>query len=204
MGKYSDDEYTLEQDEIITEVDDYDFSKLEHVTFGGGEPLLNKSSLSILKALDSKVDILFHSNGTILPTQEYLDQFARFDQFLLVFSIDDIEEQFELLRWPAKWNKVVENITWARDNCPPNVRFAFNTVVSQLNEPTYTRVQDWVNQNIPSNNSGVDTVCFTNETNGLLNRHEKTDNRNPVEFLDDLDSRRGTNWRKTFPIYAAS
>jgi len=204
LGKFTQDEYALEADEVVTEVADYDFSNLEHVTFGGGEPLLNKSSLEIFRALDSKVDILFHSNGTTLPSQEYLDQFARFDQFLLVFSIDDIEEQFELLRWPAKWNKVVENIAWMRENCPTNVRFAFNTVVSQLNDRTHTRVRDWVEQHIPTNRAGANTVWFTNETNGLLNRQEKTDSRNPVAFLDDLDTRRGTNWRKTFPIYAST
>ena len=204
MGKFTQDEYTLEKDEIITEVADYDFSKLEHVTFSGGEPLLNKSSLEILQALDSSVDILFHSNGTVLPSQEYFAQFARFKDFILVFSIDDIEEQFELLRWPGKWNKVVENILWIRDNCPSNVKFAFNTVVSQLNDATYHRVHEWVQQNIPTNRAGIPTIWFTNETNGLLNRWDKTDNRNPVEFLDNLDSRRGTNWRKTFPIYAAT
>lgn len=204
MGKFTHDEYTLESNEIVTEVADYDFSKIEHVTFGGGEPLLNKSSLEIFQALGNSVDILFHSNGTTLPSQEFLDQFARFKDFILVFSIDDIEEQFELLRWPAKWDKVANNILWYKDNCPPNVKFAFNTVVSQLNDATYHRVAEWVQQNIPTNRVGVPTVCFTNETNGLLNRYAKTDNRNPIEFLDDLDSRRGTNWRKTFPIYSSS
>lgn len=204
MGKFSHNEYTLEPEEIVTEVADYDFSKLEHVTFGGGEPLLNKSSLEILQALNGQTDILFHSNGTTLPSQEYLDQFARFENFLLVFSIDDIGEQFELLRWPAKWDQVADNILWYQEHCPPNVRFAFNTVISQLNEHTHTRVQDWVQQHIPVNKTGVSTVWFNNETNGLLNRIGKTDFRDPVKFLDDLDYRRGTNWRKTFPIYAAT
>jgi sulfatase maturation enzyme AslB (radical SAM superfamily) len=185
------------------EVADYDFSKVDYVTFGGGEPLLNKSSLEIFKVLNNDTSIQFHSNGTLLPSQEYLDQFARFNDFVLVFSIDDIEEQFELLRWPAKWNEVAENILWYKEHCPPNVRFAFNTVVSLLNEPTHTRVQDWVQQNIPVNKSGVQTSWFTNETNGLLNRIKTTDARNPMTFLDNLDKRRGTSWRKTFPIYAA-
>jgi organic radical activating enzyme len=204
MGKFSHNEYNFEPDEIVTEVEDYDFSKLDHVTFGGGEPLLNKSSLEILNALDSKVEISFHSNGTTLPSQEYLGQFARFDDFLLVFSIDDIEQQFELLRWPAKWDKVVENIAWMREHCPPNVKFAFNTVISQLNDQTHSRVKDWIEQNIPTNRAGVSTVWFTNETNGLLNRYTKTDNRDPVKFLNELDQQRGTNWRQTFPIYSSS
>jgi len=203
-GKYLGADHELYDDEVEVEVADYDFSNVEHVTFGGGEPLLNKSSLEILKVLDSDTSILFHSNGTTLPPQEYLDEFARFNNFLLVFSIDDIKEQFELLRWPGKWNEVAENIIWYKEHCPDNVRFAFNTVVSQLNDQTHTRVRDWVQQNFPTNRAGVNTDWFTNETNGLLNRTTTTDSRDPTKFLDDLDERRGTNWRKTFPIYAAS
>jgi sulfatase maturation enzyme AslB (radical SAM superfamily) len=200
MGKYSHDEYKLEDDEVLTEVSDYDFSKIDHVTFGGGEPMLNKSSLEIFQALNNNTEILFHSNGTLVPSQDYLDQFARFNDFVFVFSIDDIEEQFEFLRYPGKWNEVASNILKTRDLCPENVRFAFNTVVSLLNETTHTRVQDWVEQNIPTNKVGVKTVCFTNESNGLLNRLSKLDNQDPVQFLDAMDQRRGTNWRKTFPV----
>lgn len=200
LGKYQYNEYTLEVDEVLTEVSDYDFSKIDHVTFGGGEPLLNKSSLEIFRALNDNTEILFHSNGTLVPSQEYLDQFARFNDFVLVFSIDDIEEQFEFLRYPGKWNDVAKNILTIRDLCPANVRFAFNTVVSLLNDHTHKRVQDWVDNNIPTNKAGVKTVCFTNETNGLLNRLSKTDSQDPIQYLDAMDARRGTNWRKTFPL----
>ena len=200
LGKYSWDEYPSDGNEIVTEVNDYDFSKFEHVTFSGGEPLLNKSSLEILRALSDDVDILFHSNGTIVPSKEYLDEFARFKDFLLVFSIDDIEEQFEYLRWPGKWDKVACNILRTKELCPENVKFAFNSVISVLNERTYTRVHSWVNANIPVNKTGVETVCFTNESNGFLSRVTNSDTRDPVKVLDEMDQRRGTDWRKTFPL----
>jgi organic radical activating enzyme len=200
LGKYNDNEYTLEPDEIITEVSDYDFSKIDHVTFGGGEPLLNKSSMEIFQALNDNTEILFHSNGTLIPSPEYLDQFARFEDFVMVFSIDDIEEQFEFLRYPAKWDEVSKNMITIRDLCPPNVRFAVNTVVSLLNETTHTRVQQWVEQNIPTNKNGAETVWFANESNGLLNRLSKLDMQDPVQYLDAMDQRRDTNWRKTFPV----
>lgn len=201
MGKFSHREYTLEKNEIVTEVEDYDFSKIEHVTFSGGEPLLNKSTLGILQRLNPSTNIHFHSNGTVLPPQEYLDEFARFDNFLLVFSIDDVEEQFEYLRWPGKWSEVVDNILWFRDNAPNNIKFAFNVVISQLNEPTYQRVEQWMKQHLPKNKQGVDTIFYTNETNGLFNRVSKLDSRDPVGFLDEVDQRRGTDWRRTFPIF---
>lgn len=200
LGKYSWDEYPSNGNEVVTEVKDYDFSKLEHVTFSGGEPLLNKTSLEILQALSDDVDILFHSNGTLVPPQEYLEEFARFKDFLMVFSIDDIEEQFEYLRWPGKWQNVSKNILQTRDLCPNNVKFAFNSVVSLLNENSYTRVHDWVRTNIPVNKTGIKTILFTNESNGLLSRVSAKDCRDNKEFLDEMDQRRGTNWRKVFPL----
>ena len=136
----------------------------------------------------------------MLPTQEHLEQFARFEKFLLVFSIDDIEQQFEYLRWPAKWADVVDNIAWFRDCAPDNVRFGFNVVISKLNEDSYHRVKDWMSQHLPQNKKGIDTIFYTNETNGLLHRTEKLDNRNPVEFLNEVDDRRGTNWKLAFPL----
>lgn len=186
--------------DLDTNVEDYDFSKIEHVTFTGGEPLLNETTLEILRRLNSDTNIHFHSNGTVLPTQEHLEQFARFEKFLLVFSIDDVEQQFEYLRWPAKWSDVVDNIFWFRDNAPDNVKFAFNVVVSKLNEDSYHRVKDWMSQHLPQNKKGIDTIFYTNETNGLLHRTENLDNRNPVKFLDEIDSRRGTNWKLAFPL----
>ena len=71
----------------------------------------------ILKKLKSNTPVLIHLNGTVLPTQDFLNECSRFDDIHLVFSIDDIEEQFEFLRYPANWNKVLKNILWLQDNC---------------------------------------------------------------------------------------
>lgn len=181
------------------DVQDCDFSNLEHVTFTGGEPLLNRSTLEILQRLDSRVSVQLHSNTTVLPSEEYLTEFARFSNIIVMFSVDDIEQQFEYLRWPARWSDAAANMLWFRENCPDNVMFAVNTVVSLLNSDTHLRVQAWVQRHFPTNRSGVPIVCNVNESNGLLNRKQVIDSRDPVEYLDSLDRRRNTNWRKTFP-----
>ena len=84
--------------------------------------------------------------------------------------------------------------------CPENIQFAFNVVVSKLNESTYHTVKDWVDANIPTNRAGIKTAFYTHETNGFLNRFHDTDDRDPIEVLDKLDVRRKTDWKKTFPI----
>jgi MoaA/NifB/PqqE/SkfB family radical SAM enzyme len=185
---------------LDTDIADVDVDHLEHVTFTGGEPLLNKVSLEILARLQSTASVQFHSNGTILPGQEYLDLFARFNNIVVVFSIDDIEEQFEYLRWPGKWSEVASNILWFKNNCPANVKFAFNVVVSRLNEHTYHRVEEWVNNNIPANKSGVKTEVFTNEPNGLLRRSTDENSCDPVAYLAEIDQRRRTSWQRVFPL----
>lgn len=171
---------------------DFDFTGVESVIIGGGEPVLNKTTLPLLKSLSSDIHVAIHFNGTVLPTKEFLDESSRFNNMKFILSIDDVEEQFEFLRYPAKWSQVTKNILWLRDNCPANVTIAFNTVVSILNQETHTRLFDWVKQHMPMN-----TECHTNESNGLLNRYNYQSG--DVEFLDRVDQQRNTNWRMLFP-----
>ena len=70
-----------------------------------------------------------------------------------------------------------------------------------LNQDTYRDVEQWIETNLPTNRAGKKTVCFTNESNGLLNRFNYPGQESfYVNFLDKLDQKRNTNWRKTFPL----
>ena len=160
------------------------------IVIGGGEPMLNHSSESMLEHLNSDQQINIHFNGTILPKQSFLDKSERFTHIRYCFSIDGIGERFEYLRWPAKWNTVVDNILWLVDTAPPNVDFSVNITVSQLNKEYYTEVVDWANQTLPQNKQGRKTVITYNQAgeNLLL-----------VKYLDDLDKKRKLNWRAVFP-----
>jgi len=180
------------------DMDSFDFTNVDSVTFGGGEPVLNKVTLPILKKISNSTPVLIHLNGTILPSQELLNECSKFNQITFSFSIDDIEEQFEFLRYPAKWDKVVKNILWLRDNCAPNVKFGFNTVVSVLNKSTYTRVEEWGKKHMP-----INTEYYINDSNGRLNQFSyKNTLAEDIVFLDNLDKKRNTNWRQLFPTAA--
>lgn len=156
----------------------------------GGEPMLNRSSETMLENLRSEQNVRVHFNGTVLPSQSFLEKSHRFQNLNYCFSLDGTQERFEYLRWPAKWSKVVENIIWLRDHAPANVRFAVVITVSQLNRDYYQEVVDWVGEVIPQNRQGVPTVINFNQAgDGLLN----------VDYLDRLDSKRNLNWRSLFP-----
>jgi|TARA_R110000803_G_scaffold187469_1_gene249848 MoaA/NifB/PqqE/SkfB family radical SAM enzyme len=196
-------EYTIPQDEDLHDTELVDFTGAISITFGGGEPVLNKSTIPLLKKISNSAVILIHFNCTVLPSRQLLDECARFDHIEFILSIDDTQERFNYLRWPANWDKVVKNILWMRENCPDNIRFAVNTVISRLNANTYHTVEEWINNNIPTNRSGYKTVCSTNESNGILNRFKhqaQYKGMTEVEYLDQLDQRRKTNWRETFPL----
>ena len=200
--QYEANQYKIENDQNIDNTDSVDFTGATSITFGGGEPVLNKSTMPLLRKIDSNTEVMIHFNGTILPSQELLDECSRFNRITFTFSLDDTEERFEYLRWPGKWDKVIANMFWMKENCPDNIEFAVNTVISVLNESTYTTVEAWIKSNIPTNKAGKKTWCSTNESNGLLNRFNRQKeykSMSEIEFLDKLDLRRKTNWRKTFP-----
>jgi len=160
------------------------------IVIGGGEPMLNHSSESMLEHLNSDQQINIHFNGTILPKQNFLDKSERFTHIRYCFSIDGIGERFEYLRWPAKWNTVVDNILWLVDTAPPNVDFSVNITVSQLNKEYYTEVVDWVIQTVPQNKQGRKTVITYNQAG---------DDLLTLIYLDGLDKKRKLNWKAVFP-----
>ena len=106
-----------------TDTDNVDFTGAISITFGGGEPVLNKTTIPLLKKISSSVSVLIHFNGTVLPSKQLLDECARFDNIEFILSIDDTHERFNYLRWPADWDTIVKNIFWIRENCPGNVWF---------------------------------------------------------------------------------
>jgi len=89
---------------------------LEVIYISGGEPLLIKKNFEFLKlcidrnrSKDIRVRIV--TNGTVAVKKEYIDILEKFKHVTIMYSIDDIDEQFEYQRNPAKWNKVEKNFT---------------------------------------------------------------------------------------------
>ena len=165
-------------------VNDLDFSGLNHIVIGGGEPILHKSTHEVLKKLkNTDIKLLVHFNGTVKPDLEFLNTCSFYKRIILCFSIDGVGEHFEYLRWPAKWPKVVSNIKWIVDNAPESVQFAVNITLSLLNKETHKLVVDWAKTIFP-------------DTHEITYNHATT----TLADFDEVDRIRGTNWRKVFPI----
>lgn len=176
-----------------------DTSHLRYVHFNGGEPLLSKEHVKFLHALSNKnlIHISYNTNGTVLPSQELIDLWSQYKLVQLDFSIDDIGARFEYQRYPAKWSKVASNLQWYIDYAPNNCMFSVNTTVSILNQHNLDNLNQWLQENF----------CVSRFTDIIEHRQQLahgrfalTRSRKPaLQFLDECDTRRGTNWRTTFP-----
>lgn len=177
----------------------FDLTKLEFIHFNGGEPLLNKEHVDFLKAISNKnqVHINYNTNATVRPKQEMLDLWSEFRLVQLDFSIDDIGERFEYQRYPAKWNHVVDNLKWFIDNAPQNCMFAVNTSVGMLNQHNLDNLNQWLRENFYTTRFSDIIEHRQQLTYGKFASNEPK--QNAIKFLDECDSRRGTNWKTVFP-----
>ena len=178
-----------------------DLSKLKFVHFNGGEPLLSKEHVEFLKELPNKnqIHINYNTNGTVVPSAELLSLWQQFKIVQLDFSIDDIEERFEYQRYPATWDKVTKNLQWYIDHSPTNCMFAVNTTVSILNYANLDNLNDWLKRNFNSNRVTDPIEHRQQLAHGTFALSHRTLTDLAIKFLDDCDTRRNTNWRRTFP-----
>lgn len=165
-------------------------NQMQSIVVGGGEPVLNLSTKTLLSQLNHNVVVSVHFNGTVMPDKFFLELCAKFNQINFVFSLDGTHKRFEYLRWPGKWNTVAKNITKLISEAPDNVGFGVNITRSQLNKHYHQEVVEWANVEIPFNRKGKSTHISYNQASPILTQ----------KYLDELDARRGTNWRAQFPL----
>lgn len=93
-------------------------STIRQFDFYGGEPFLSKKMWEILqicvdKNYSSNIELHYNTNGTTWPKEIAL--WENFRQINLSFSVDGIEEKFEYMRFPAKWNVIKNNMIKAQE-----------------------------------------------------------------------------------------
>ena len=108
-------------------IDQLDFSNLLSIGFTGGEPLYEKTNFHILEKLiehnNTNCFISFTTNGSISVSVEHKKLLAKFKNLNIGLSIDGVGPVFEYLRFPLKWDKLLENLEFFRtitDNISAN------------------------------------------------------------------------------------
>lgn len=118
-----------------------DFTKTVHnikyVTFAGGEPLLDKAHISLLKyfinsGTSKNINLHYNSNGTIFA-EKLIPIWDKFNSVEISFSIDNIGARFEYERYGSSWNTVLECLTKYKQLSSDTYKFNIFSTVNVLN-----------------------------------------------------------------------
>jgi len=94
---------------------------LRYIGFYGGEPLVDKPTLRLLEKLvesgrSKQITLYYNTNGISVPTAKHLDLWRHFESLEFKFSIDAIGEQFAYIRHPGKWQELLENVNFIKND----------------------------------------------------------------------------------------
>lgn len=121
-------------------------STIKELYFAGGEPLLIPEHYKILEFMidtgSSKNCVLrYNSNGVDLPSNLF-DLWKHFKSVKFNFSIDAVGEKNDYIRYPSKWNNIVNNLHLL-DETPDNITVNIAAAVQLLNICYLPELAEW-------------------------------------------------------------
>jgi hypothetical protein len=123
------------------------FDTAVSISFRGGEPLLSKTNFYILEQLlkhnNSDCFISFVTNGSVTLSDYQKDIISKFKNINFCLSIDGIGPVFEYLRYPLKWDQLLKNIEFCKNN---NIMLSVSYTLSNLNIFYHEQTVAWFTQ----------------------------------------------------------
>ena len=203
------------------------FKELKMLSLQGGEPLYEKKNFELLEHLlelgNNTVFLSMVTNGSVALTDQQKKILSKFKNMNFCVSIDGTGPVFEYLRFPLKWQDLLDNLTFFRQ-VTDNV--SSNYTLSNLNVLYHNQTVEWFNQNkiLYSNNpiywptwlqpralpqhikqhlknmlSEVDFRTY------IGTEHTDTDQQNWGKFLLQInkqDTAKGIKWQEYLPELA--
>lgn len=216
-------------DKFIELLAEQDLSRLTYIKFGGGEPLMSDTHEKIMALIPdpSKVTVQYTSNFSIMPSKTVMQTWEKFKLVKWIASLDGVGEQFSFLRWPYRWEKLESFAVNAIKIVPGNVMFGVEHTINPLNSFYLDQLQAWFDQHFGANRYGDQSDFNIHLCQGVLGlehtppglrdkiKYQYGENHEVsialdqtpysgsvtalVQYLDQLDQWRGTNWRNIFP-----
>lgn len=119
-------------------------STLKRVTFIGGEFFLSKRNIEILELVaDQQIGVRIVTNATILLPR-HLAALKRIPDLDVQVSMEGIDDCYEFMRWPGKWNVVKNNIVTLKKELP-HAQLNVNCVVQPMNIHRIIEMLGWLN-----------------------------------------------------------
>lgn len=221
-------------DDFLTQAPD-----LVHLDIPGGEPFLSgvqeqKQLLQHYIDQDTARQISLHytTNATVYPDAEWWELWQHFREVDIQLSIDGVDQRYEYIRYPAKWNVLIKNVEQylAKTQQCSNTKLSVSHTVSAYNifyldefltwnyniglprpwigrvhNPAHMRLSVWTGT---AKNMIVDRLMNNNDTDVQIWGEflKNADDSDQFELfqqrLKEHDQYRGTNFNQTFPELA--
>lgn len=113
---------------------------LKNIDVVGGEPFLSgvQEQKKLLQhyidtGVASDLELHYTTNATLFPDESWWTLWSKFKIVRIQLSIDDIEDRFDYIRYPAKWSEVLEVVSLYKQRCFDNILLEIATTVSAFN-----------------------------------------------------------------------
>ena len=133
--------------------------QLKHVYLAGGEPLLMKENLELLKELNPDVNLRINTNLSKVDTGVF-DAVCQFKNVHWTISVETTEQEFEYIRFGGRWQDFLDNLTTIRKL---DHKISFNMLWFLLNYDTVFGCVDYLKELGFHNNSFIIGALLTPE-----------------------------------------
>ena len=164
-------------DERLNDFKEYIFKhakNLKHVYLAGGEPLLMKENLELLKELNPEVNLRINTNLSKVDTKIF-ETICQFKNVHWTVSVETIEDEYEYIRFGGKWKDFLDNLNVIKEL---DHKISFNMLWFLLNYNSVFDCIDYLKDFGFHNNSFIVGALLTPEYLNI--RHL------PNEVLDPL------------------
>jgi organic radical activating enzyme len=201
--------------------------KLQFLYIQGGEPFYSSTNLNLLEHTlnvhpdPGTITLHYQTNGSLLPTDQVIDLWKHFKSVVMNYSIDDINDRFNYLRWPLDWDTVNQNIKTMI--ATTDIDFQINSTINPLNALNYNNLESWILATIPADRllhyragacrgdldlrrtplalrkKVLEKYGNGHKLSTLFNTPEILDYSTMFSYIELHDKNRRLDWRKTFP-----
>lgn len=126
----------------------------------GGEPLFDPALIDLLQNLldhnNTDCFISFVTNGSVKLSPKLKNLLENFTDLNMCISIDGVGKRFEYLRWPGRWDNLLENLSDYQQVTKNNISISYT--LSSVNALYYKETIQWFeDQNLRYNHNIVYT-----------------------------------------------
>lgn len=126
---------SVKQDKLFEIISKLNLDNLKFLKFVGGEPFYSNFHKKILEKIPNpnQVEVLYQTNGSRYPDDEWWELASNFKNIDIIFSIDAIGKKFDYIRTNLNYSAVETNIIRIITNKKINLTTGINYTVNPFN-----------------------------------------------------------------------